>query len=136
MASAMHHTRQKEDEMATVGYLEGTDPLVLTKLSTHGIGTTPLSNGFDHHGKYINHLTRQDGVSVVIGYLHKVLPTSVTTLTPQDLLFGCFTHDIPVLLIADKSDHAEAARLLGEAGDRVRLVDPQDLYKAVLETIA
>jgi hypothetical protein len=122
--------------MATVGYLEGTDPLVLTKLSAHGIGTIPLSNGFDHHGKYVNHLTSQDGVSVVIGYLHKVVPTSVTTLTPHDLLFGCFTHEIPVLLIADRSDHEEAARLLGEVGDRVRLVGPQDLYQAVLETIA
>jgi hypothetical protein len=132
----MDHTKRKEYRMATVGYFEGTDPLVLTKLSAHGIGTVPLSNGFDHHGKYVNHLTSQDGVSVVIGYLHKVMPTSVTTLAPQDLLFGCFTHEIPVLLIADKADHEVAARLLGEASDRVRLVDPRDLHKTVLEMIA
>ncbi len=122
--------------MAIVGYLEGTDPLVLTKLAAKGFGTVPLSNGFDNHGRYINHVTSQDGISVVIGYLHKVMPTSVMTLTPRDLLFACLTHDIPVLLIAEKSDHEAARRLLDEVADRVRLVDPADLYQAVLETIS
>jgi len=120
--------------MAIVGYLEGTDPLVLTKLAARGIDTLPLSNGFDNHGKYVNHLTRQDGISVVIGYLHKVLPTPSVTLTPRDLLFACITHEIPVLLIAEKSDHAEARRVLAEVADRVQLVDPSDLYQVVLQT--
>lgn len=122
--------------MAIVGYLEGTDPLVLTKLAAKGIGTIPLSNGFDNHGKYINHLTNEDNVSVVIGYLHKVMPTSVMTLTPRDLLFACLTHEIPVLLIAEKSDHEEVKRLLGDIADRVRLVVPGGLYEAVLETVS
>ncbi len=122
--------------MATVGYLEGTDPLVLTKLAAKGIGTIPISNGFDNHGKYINHLTKQDDISVVIGYLHKVLPTSVMTLTPRDLLFACLTHDIPVLLIAEKCDHEQARLVLGEVADQARLVDPSDLHQAVLETVS
>lgn len=122
--------------MAIVGYLEGTDALVLTKLAAKGIGTLPLSNGFDNHGKYMNHLTSQDGVSVVIGYLHKVLPTPEMIITPQDLLFACLTHEIPVLLIVEKSEHEEAKRVLGEVGNRVRLVDPADLYDVVVEIVS
>ena len=122
--------------MAIVAYLEGTDPLVLTRLAAQGIGTVPVSNGFDDHGKYVNHLTSSDGVSVVIGYLHKVMPTSVVTLTPRDILSACVTQNIPVLLIAEKSDHAKARKLIGEAADHARLVDSAELYDAVLETIA
>jgi hypothetical protein len=122
--------------MAIVAYLEGTDPVVLTRLAAQGIGTIPVSNGFDDHGKYVNHLTSQDGVSVVMGYLHKVMPTSVVTMTPRDILFACVTQNIPVLLIAEKPDHAKARKLLGEAADYVRLVDPAEIYEAVLKTIA
>ena len=121
--------------MAVVAYFEGTDPLVLTKLAAEGIGTIPVSNGFDDHGKYVNHITSGDGVSVVIGYLHKVLPTSVRTMTPRDLLFACVTLDIPVLLIAERSDHEKAKELLGDVAGHVRLVDPGELHGAVLETI-
>ena len=122
--------------MATVAYLEGTDPLVLTRVAAQGIGTMPVSNGFDDHGKYVNHLTGQDGVSVVIGYLHKVLPTSGVTLTPRDLLSACVTHSIPVLLIAEKRDREKALKLLGDLADHARLVNPEELYGAILETIA
>ena len=122
--------------MAIVAYLEGTDPLVLTRLATAGIGTIPVSNGFDDHGKYVNHITSDDGVSVVIGYLHKIMPTSVMTMTPRDILFACVTLNIPILLIAEKSDHAEASKLLGDVAEHVRLVDPGELHEAVLETIA
>lgn len=122
--------------MATVGYMEGTDPQVLTKLAVQDIGTAPLSNGFDNHGEYINHLTSRNGISVVIGYLHKVLPTPGMTVRPRDLLFACFTHEIPVVLIADKADHEEARRVLGDVADRVRLVDPAELYQVVLQTVS
>lgn len=122
--------------MTVVAYLEGTDPLVLTRLAAAGIGTIPVSNGFDDHGKYVNHITTSDGVSVVIGYLHKVMPTSVMTLTPRDILFACVRLNIPVLLIAEGSDHQKAKKLLGDVADYVRLVEPGELYEAVLEIIA
>jgi hypothetical protein len=125
----------KEGRMSIVAYLEGTDPLLLTRLAAQGVGTIPVSNGFDDHGKYVNHLTSQDNVSVVVGYLHKVLPTSVITLTARDILFACETQTIPVLIIAEASDHEKARKLLGEAADHVRLVDPDRLYEAILETI-
>ena len=61
--------------MATIGYLEGTDPLVLSRLAVKGIGTLPLSNGFDNHGKFINTITEHDQISLVVGYLHKIMRT-------------------------------------------------------------
>lgn len=122
--------------MAIVGYFEGTDPAILTRLAATGVGTLPLSNGFDQHGKYVNHLIRQDGVSVVVGYLHKVLPYNGPSVTPRDLLFACMTHQIPVLIIVDEALHREARQQLGEMGERVTLVDPADLYTAIARTIS
>ncbi len=119
--------------MATVGYFEGTDPVVLTRLASKGIGTLPLSNGVDTHGKYVVHLTREDDVSVVVGYLHKVLPANGVHFTPRDLLFACVTHDIPVLLIVEKAFHDSAGERLGEVSERVTLVDPADLYDAIIK---
>ncbi len=122
--------------MATIGYFEGTDPAILSRLAATGMGTLPLSNGFDMHGKYVNHLTKQDGVSVVVGYLHKVLPYNGVPVSPGDLLFACLIHNIPVLLIVDKAFHEAARERLGDVRDRVRLVDPADLYQAVTEVLA
>jgi len=59
--------------MATVGYLEGTDSTILTRLAVSGIDTLPLSNGVDGHGKYVNHLSKGE-VDVVVGYAHKLTP--------------------------------------------------------------
>ena len=115
--------------MAIVGYLEGTDPLVLTRLNLQGIGTTPLGNGFDAHGTYIGHLTKRHGVTVVVGYLHKVLPTGVQTVAPRDFLIACHTNDIPVLLVAPADEHDKAREMLGEAADWATLVAPEKLYE-------
>ena len=122
--------------MATVGYFEGTDPIVLTRLAAKGTGTLPVSNGFDLHGKYVVHLAPQDGVSVVVGYLHKVLPANGIAVAPRDLLFACTSHEIPVILVVEKSFHDAAGVRLGEMQGRVKLVDPADLYEAILAVIS
>ena len=122
--------------MATVGYFEGTDPVTLTKLAAKGIGTLPLSNGFDMHGKYVVHLTQQDGVSVVVGYLHKVLPANGVAVAPRDILYACMSHEIPVVLVAEKAFHDAAGDRLGEMRGRVKLVDPADLHEAILAVIS
>lgn len=118
--------------MAMIGYLEGTDPLVLTRLNLRGVATLPLGNGFDGHGKYIGHLTKKDNVSMVVGYLHKVLPPVGIDFSPRDFLFACQTHDIPVLLVAPKAEHSLAREELGEMADWVTLVDPGELYEKAL----
>jgi hypothetical protein len=119
--------------MATVGYFEGTDPIILTRLAVKGIGTLPLSNGFDMHGKYVGHVLRQDNISIVFGYLHKVLPTSVTKVSPHDLLYNCLTNGIPVALVVEKEFHEAAREQLGEIRDSVKLVDPANLYEVILK---
>jgi hypothetical protein len=132
----MYMLQYKGEQMANVGYLEGTDPLVLTRLAAGGIGTTPLSNGVDNHGKYINHLVPSDQVRVVVGYLHKVLPIRERGMTTKDLLFACMTHSIPVLIIVPKSEQEAARAVLGEARDYVQLVDPAEIYQAILATVS
>ena len=122
--------------MANVGYLEGTDPLTLTRLAVRGIGTVPISNGFDGHGKYINHLVPSDHIAVVVGYLHKLLPAPERVMAAKDLLFSCMTHTIPVLLIAPRADHAAAEKVLGDAGKYVGLVDPADIFDAIIKRIS
>lgn len=121
--------------MANVGYLEGTDGLVLTRLAARGIGTVPISNGFDGHGKYINHLVPSDHVALVVGFLHKLLPAPERVMAPKDLLFSCMTHGIPVLIVVPKADHEAAQKSLGEAARHVKLVDPADLYDAIVKQV-
>jgi len=122
--------------MATVAYFEGTDPIILTRLAAKGVGTLPVSNGFDTHGKYVVHLAAQDGVSVIVGYLHKVLPANGVAPTPRDLLFTWTGQEIPVILVAEKAFHEAARSRLGEMQGRVELVDPADLYEAILAVIS
>lgn len=67
------------ESLVRVGYLEGTDPLLLTKLAVEGIETLPVANTWDGHGKPINHLSEGE-VNVVVGYLHKLIPTEEANL--------------------------------------------------------
>jgi hypothetical protein len=67
--------------MGLIGYFEGTDPLVLANLSIVGHSTMPLGNGFDNHGKYVGHITKDDNVSVVVGYFHKIMPSESGSLS-------------------------------------------------------
>ena len=119
--------------MATIGYLEGTNSLFLTKISLAGFSTLPLGNGFDGHGKYVAHLAPQDQVCLVVAYLHKLLPAPDTQLKPSDFLFACRTHNIPVLVIAPSEGHDKAKELLGSAAELVTLVDRDKLYDRALK---
>ena len=117
--------------MARIGYFEGTDPLLLSKLAAEGVGTLPLSNTWDSHGKPINHLGKGE-VNVVVGYLHKIIPTeeartSMFELMLDNMLAACKVHSIPVLLIAPANLHDKAKKLLGETRPNVHLVAPEEL---------
>ncbi len=121
--------------MGTVGYMEGTDPLILTRLNLEGIGTLPLGNGFDGHGKYVGHLTRQDDVSLVITYLHKVLPTVDMTINARDFLIACRTHKIPVLVIAPEEYHQRAREMLGDIAEHVTMLTPDSVYDTAMKIL-
>jgi len=117
--------------MARVGYLEGTDPLLLSSLTAEGIETLPVANTWDGHGKPINQLGKGE-VNVVVGYLHKVIPTeqartSMFELMLDNLLATCKVHGIPLLLITPAKLRDKAKKLLGDTRPNVHIVAPEEL---------
>lgn len=121
--------------MVTVGYLEGTDPTILTKLYLKGIGTLPLGNGWDNHGKYVNHLTTTDGVDAVIGYLHKIIPPAFEGKLNLDILFACIAHGIPVYLMVPRGLQEKAMKWLGGDAGKVNLVDPAEVFDILVNKL-
>ena len=117
--------------MSRVGYFEGTDPILLTRLAAEGIETLPVANTWDHHGKYVNHLCK-DEVDVVVGYLHKVIPaepvrTAMVSVVLRDMFSACKTHDIPVLLIVPSNLRNKAKKIVGNTGANIQFVAPEEL---------
>ncbi|MCP4228776.1 MAG: hypothetical protein GY771_01325 [bacterium] len=110
--------------MVTIGYMAGTDPGLLTKLCASGATTVPLGNGWDNHGQYIALINAGDRIDAVVGYLHKFLPTMETSVTPSDLLKSCKVNGVRVFVIADKADHENAKKVLGDISSDVTIVDP------------
>jgi hypothetical protein len=122
--------------MPTVGYLDGVDPLMLTRLAVRGVGTLPVSNGFDNHGKFINAITERDAIDLVVGHLHKLLRTQRQGFLVEDLLDSCYSCQIPILVIAPREDHDRARQLLGRANDRLILVGPDEAYSEIARRLA
>ncbi|MBN2228447.1 MAG: hypothetical protein JW779_02565 [Candidatus Thorarchaeota archaeon] len=137
--------------MTTVGYFEGTDPSLLSKISANGFCTVPLANEWDSHGKIASHLEPGE-VHLIIGYLHKLMPpkgTPKTTiektmpvsadvyrgLRPIDLLYPAKVYGIPVLVVIPKEFHKKAKDALEEAAEFVTIVEPEHLEKKVREIL-
>lgn len=117
--------------MARIGYFEGTDSLLLAALAAEGVETLPVANSWDGHGKPVYHLSKGE-VNVVVGYLHKVIPTeqvrtSMFELMLDNMLAACKLHGIPVLLIAPAQLQEKAKKLLGETRPNVHVVSPEEL---------
>ncbi len=121
--------------MKIIGYLEGTDASFLTKLVAKGIDTLPLGNGADNHGKYVGLLSKTDSVSLVIGYLHKVVPTAEHGIAPKDMLYSCRLHNIPVMLLVPTELQEEAKKILKEAAGDVILVDPKNVWDETIKIL-
>ena len=122
--------------MATVGYLEGTDPLVLTRLAARGVGTLPVSNGIDNHGKFITNISERDEIDVIVGYLHKITRTQRQGFFPRDLLRPCLDTGTPVLIVVPEADQPAACQVLGPLGQEVVLVYPGRLYAEIARTLS
>jgi len=114
-----------------VGYLEGTDGQLLTNLVVEGIDTLPLSNGWDNHGKTLGHITPADNISLIVGYLHKVLSLGMG-VTAKDVLYNCILHKLPIMLMAPKCNWDAARASLGEVADNVILVEPEEALNQIL----
>ena len=121
--------------MGRVGYFEGTDPLLLSTLAAEGVETLPIANTWDGHGKPVNHLSKGE-VNVVVGYLHKVIPTeeartSLFQLMLDNMLAACKIHNIPVLLIVPTILREKAKKLLGDTGPSIHIVTPEEVEAQV-----
>lgn len=121
--------------MKKVGYFEGTDSTILATLAAEGIDTQPLGNGEDGYGKYIGHITKGDNISLVVGYLHKVVPLAEQATKPSDILYSCTVHKIPVILLVPERLHEKAKRILGDIAEKVRLADPKNALDEIIKTL-
>jgi hypothetical protein len=121
--------------MATVGYLEGTDPLVLTRLAARGVGTLPVGNGTDNHGKFITTISERDDIDLIVGYLHKIMRTKQQGFRTKDLLQSCLECNIPVLIVVPDRDQQIARQALGPVSASVTLVDPGTLYEEIAQRL-
>jgi len=117
--------------LARIGYFEGTDPLLLSRLAADSIETLPVANTWDGHGKMVNHLTRGE-VNVVVGYLHKVIPaeplrTAALPIMVDNILSACKVHDIPVLLIVPAALREKAEKILSGTEVKIQIVSPEQV---------
>ena len=122
-------------ERKTIGYFEGTDPEWLTILVANGHDTLPISNGYDGHGKNVRLFSSEDKVDAVIGYLHKVVAPSRWEATTEDILHGCITYNVPVLLAVPSDLHGKAKELLGKVADKVKLVEPAEMMDTLMKAL-
>jgi hypothetical protein len=120
--------------MKTVGYFDGTDSSLLSKLAASGFCTMPLGNEWDKHGKIASRLEPGE-VDIIIAYLHKLLPprndVKRTIPVPTNLLYPARTYNIPVLVVVPKEFHKKAKDLLGDVVDFVNIVTPENLEENV-----
>lgn len=121
--------------MATIGYLEGTDSLVLTRLAARGVGTLPVGNGTDNHGKFITTISERDNIDLIVGYLHKIMRTEHQGFLTQDLLQSCIDCGIPVLIVVPEADQGTVRQALGVVSASIVLVDPDALYDEIARVL-
>jgi hypothetical protein len=107
--------------MKKIGYMDGTDPLLLTKLAVAGVETAPLGNGYDNVGRYLGYINPADGIDAVVGYFHKFLPLEDS--------------NIPVFVVVPKEDAAKAKEEMGDCGSNVKFVDPADVTGELMKLV-
>ncbi len=120
--------------MKIVGYMEGTNPEILTQLLLEGYETIPLSNGFDNHGKLITNITTQDHISLIVGHLHKFIPVS-PTYTMTDILSSVRLHKIPAVFVVPTSTREKADKMLKDKGVEYTLVEPSQLSNTLFNAL-
>ena len=121
--------------MKKIGYMDGTDPLLLSKLAAAGVETVPLGNGYDNAGRYIGYLNPADGIDAVVGYFHKFLPLEGSNICASDLLKPCQIHNVPVYIIVAREDQANAKKIMGDCGPNVKFVDPGEVAGELMKLV-
>ncbi|MEP0815260.1 MAG: hypothetical protein HRF49_11440 [bacterium] len=112
-----------------IGYLDGADSYWLTALAVAGCYALPLSNGWDGHGLNIQLLHGERKPDLVIGYLHKLIPTPDADMTINDLLYRTKVFNIPVFIVCPKELHEKAREIAPDLPPNAELVDPFDVVE-------
>jgi hypothetical protein len=119
----------------SVGYFEGTDSRLLTRLIMSGFDTLPLSNGSDHHGKSVTLINNQNKYDLLIGYLHKIAAAEDDAIQTHHIFHICKTYGIPLLLEVPERLQDAARRVIADAPPIVELLDPADTLDRALELL-
>ena len=118
-----------------IGYLEGTDALWLTTLQMLGYDTEPVSNGSDSHGMNIQMIDERRQPSLVLGYIHKIMPTPDMETSPGEILNRTTIYQIPVLVVCPTEHHERARQLVPELPSNAQLVDPGDVINKIRQIL-
>ena len=118
-----------------IGYMQGTDSLWLTSLCAMSFTTLPLSNGWDGFGTNIQLITDQRKPDLVLCYLHKLIPTPGSDLTPGDMLERTKMFEIPVIVVCPKSLHKQARLKAKDLPPNAELTDPADVLARIQELL-
>jgi hypothetical protein len=110
--------------MALIGYFEGTDSQLLTRLVARGHDTLPLSNGVDNYGLYVRDISKKDGIDIVIGYLHKAMTNKGESITTEEVLSACTKLRIPVLLMIPAEEIRNLKKRLEPPSATTQFIEP------------
>jgi hypothetical protein len=115
----------------SIGYFEGTDAALLTRLLCEGYDTMPVSNGYDSHGRHVRLINEEKRYDLLIGYLHKVFAPPSLEMTDyinhRDVFKICRTYKVPLMLLVPEELQKKARGLFDEVPDIVHFVDPGDV---------
>ncbi len=124
----------------SIGYFEGTDAALLTRLVCEGYDTMPVSNGYDSHGRHVRLINEEKRYDLLIGYLHKIFAPESLEMTDytnhKDVFQICCTYHVPLMLVVPEELQKKARALLGEVPDIVHFVDSADVITAANKILA
>ena len=118
-----------------IGYMEGTDPVLLTMLSVQDFSVMPISNGVDGHGLNIQMIHKESKPDLIVCHLHKLLPSLDLQTTIESLLYNPRIFGIPVVVICPKEYQDMAQQKVQNLPECVHLTDPADVVTKILELI-
>ncbi len=119
----------------TIGYMEGTDPVLLTTLAVRNYSVLPISNGLDGHGLNIQLIHKERKPDLIVCYLHKLLPSPGYDATVASLLYRPRIFEIPIVIICPKEYHELACEIAPNLPDCAYLTDPADVISRLNELL-
>ena len=127
--------RKGKEMSKVIGYMEGTDPVLLTTLAVNGCSVEPFSNGIDGHGLSIQMIHKERKPDLIVCHLHKLLPSPGMDITVSKLLYRPCVFGIPIIIICPKECQEKVGELAPDLPDCAYLADPADVISKIREMI-